>query len=397
MAPARRISVTHILTRPELGGAQANTLHTVRSLDRERFSPSLITSPDGPLAGDAAAIEGAEVVFVSNLVREIRPGRDWRAARQIRRLLTVLAPDVVHTHSSKAGILGRWAAHRAGVRSIVHTVHGFPFHDHQPAPARRLYIGLERLAARHTDRFICVSRADVAKGERHRIFPPGRSVLIRSGIDLSAYREACGTGKALRKDLGIPADAPLVGMVACFKPQKDPVAFVRMAAGVRRHRPDVYFLMVGDGELRMAVETARLDEALGDRLVLAGWRRDIPAVMDACTVLVLTSKHEGLPRVVPEAMACGRPVVATAVDGTPEAVDEGVTGHLVTPGDVRALVARTLDLLAAPDVARRMGAAAATRVTEFDIDRMVRQQEDLYTELAAPDRVRPEETSHVRC
>jgi glycosyltransferase involved in cell wall biosynthesis len=383
MSLATRIRVIHILTKPELGGAQANTLHTVRHLDRERFAPGLITSPSGPLAADMAEVPDATCWFVDELVRELRPARDWQAGRRIADILRRTRPDVVHTHSSKAGMLGRWAARRAAVPVVIHSVHGFPFHDYMPAPRRSLYRALERAAARLTDRFICVSRADIAKGVAAGVFREQDAELIRSGIELAPYRRAAGSGAAVRSGLGIPADVPLAGMVACLKPQKDPLAFVAAAAAVRKRVPDAWFLLVGDGQLRPAVAAAVSRLGLADRLVLAGWRRDIPAVMDALDVLVLTSLHEGLPRVIPEAMASGRPVVATAVDGSPEAVAEGETGHLVPPRDPEAVAARTAALLADPARARRMGAAARERVAEWDIDEMVRRQERLYERLLA--------------
>jgi glycosyltransferase involved in cell wall biosynthesis len=381
MSSRRRIAVTHILTRPELGGAQDNTLYTVTHLDRGRFEPSLITSPDGPLAADMAEIPDAAVTFIPELAREIRPAADWRALRALIGVLRRQRPDIVHTHSSKAGILGRWAARRAGVRRVVHSVHGFPFHDHQSPVMRGLYASLERGAARLTDRFICVSRADIEKARRHRIFPPGRAVLIRSGVRLEEIRAGRGSGAELRAELGIAPEEPLAGMVACLKPQKDPLSFVRIAAGVLAALPAARFLLVGDGELRPRLEAEIKARRLGGRLILCGWRRDIPAVMDALDVLVLTSLHEGLPRVVPEAMAAGRPVVATAVDGTPEAVEDGVTGFLFTPGDEAAAAGRIVALLADPGAARRMGAEGERRVDEFDIDTMVRLQEALYEDL----------------
>jgi glycosyltransferase involved in cell wall biosynthesis len=266
---------------------------------------------------------------------------------------------------------------------VVHTVHGFPFHDHQPAVLRAAYVAMERAAARRTHRFICVARSDMDKGEAAGIIRREAAVLIRSGIPLAACRQAAGSGVAVRAELGIPPTAPLVGMVACLKPQKDPIAFVAVAARVLESHPESRFLIVGDGELRGAVEAARRQAGLESRLLLAGWRRDVPAIMDALDVLVLTSLHEGLPRVVPEAMACGRPVVATAVDGTPEAVIHGESGFLVRPGEPAAAAARVCELLSAPARGREMGAAGRRRVEEFDIDHMVRRQEALYEELLA--------------
>jgi glycosyltransferase involved in cell wall biosynthesis len=386
MAQGNRIRVTHVLTRPELGGAQANTLHTVRHLDRKRFEPALVTSPDGPLAQEMASISDAEVTFLPDLVREVRPIRDWQAGRELVGILRCTRPEIVHTHSSKAGILGRWAARRAGVPVVIHTVHGFPFHEHQSAAHRTLYVALEKAAARVTDRFICVSRADVDKAEANGVFRREEAVVIRSGIALQPFREAAGSGTALREELGIPAGDPLVGMVACLKPQKDPVAFAEVAARVRHAVPGAWFLLVGDGPLRGQVEVARRRLRLEDRLLLVSWRRDIPAVMDALDVLVLTSLHEGLPRVVPEAMASSCPVVATAVDGTPEAVSDGETGFLVSPRDAESAARHVVELLSDPSRARSMGEEGLRRVAEFDIDEMMRRQENLYEELVGETR-----------
>ncbi len=383
MSDESRIRVTHILTKPELGGAQANTLYTVGHLDRRRFAPALVTSPRGPLAAEMAALEDTRVTFVPELVRPIRPLTDWEAMERLVAILRQSRPHIVHTHSSKAGLLGRVAARRAGVPVVIHSVHGFPFHEWMPRARRTLYWALERGAARLTDHFICVARSDIRKGVKAGIFTEENVELIRSGIPLEPFRQAEGLGVAVREEMGIPAEAPLVAMVACLKPQKDPLAFVEMAARVREQVPEAWFLLVGDGILRPEVMAAGERLGLGKHLHLAGWRRDIPAVMDALDVLVLTSRHEGLPRVVPEAMARGRAVVATAVDGTPEAITEGETGCLVAPGDIAGMAERVTWLLQDPRRGKRMGEAASRQVSEFDIDDMVRRQERLYDGLMA--------------
>ena len=381
MSSASRIRVTHILTTPELGGAQANTLYTVGHLDRCRFAPALVTSPQGPLAAEMAALEDTQVTFVPELVRPIRPLTDWEAMERLVAILRQSRPHIVHTHSSKAGLLGRVAARRAGVPIVIHSVHGFPFHDWMPPARRTFYWALERGAARLTDQFICVARSDIKKGVKSGIFTEENVQLIRSGIPLEPFRQAEGLGAGVRQEVGIPPGAPLVAMVACLKPQKDPLACVEVAARVLEQVPAAWFLLVGDGELRSQVMAARRRLGLEERLYLVGWRRDIPAVMDALDVLVLTSLHEGLPRVVPEAMARGRAVVATAVDGTPEAISEGETGFLVAAGDIDGMARRVTRLLQDPPGRKRLGEAASKRVSEFDIDDMVRRQEQLYDGL----------------
>ncbi|GAB4227736.1 MAG: glycosyltransferase family 4 protein [Acidobacteriota bacterium] len=380
-----RPTVCHVITRLELGGAQQNTLYTCAHLDRQRFAVQLVSGPGGLLDDEARRLPDVTYEQCPALHREVRPGRDVRAYRDLVRRLRRLAPEIVHTHSSKAGILGRLAARRAGVPVIVHSVHGWGFTPTQPWPVRRAFVLAERLVARVTDRFIAVSRANVERGVAEGIAPRDRFTVIRSGIEIGRFRRAAdsGEGEALRCEIGVPQDAPLAGMVACLKPQKAPVDFVRLAARVASDVPDARFLLAGDGVLRGEVERAVREAGLGGRLHLLGWRRDTERVIAACDVLVLTSRHEGLPRVVPEAMAAGRPVVATAVDGTPEAVSPGETGFLREPGDVDGLAADVARLLRDPALRARLGAAARARVAEWDIDAMVRAQERLYGEMLA--------------
>ena len=392
------IRVVHVITKLELGGAQQNTLYTLGRLDPGRFSGLLVTHPEGVLVGDALQDSRYGKRFVRSLVREVRPARDGVA---LAALVGILRREVraargragdgtpaviVHTHSSKAGILGRAAARIAGVPVVVHTVHGFGFHPRQRPGVRRFYIALERLAARWTSHVIAVAQADLDEGVALGLFARERASLIRSGIEIERYK---GTGidrESAVRALGFDPARPLVGMVACLKPQKNPLDFVRAAALVAESVPDAQFLIAGDGVLRPAVEEEVRRSGLGDRLRLLGWRRDVDAIIPCLDVLVLTSLWEGLPRVFPQAMAAGCPVVAYRVDGAPEAVTEGVTGHLVAPGDYAGAAARIATLLADPELARRMGAAGRERVGEFDAGLMVRAQEALYERLLSSHR-----------
>jgi glycosyltransferase involved in cell wall biosynthesis len=387
------IRVVHIITKLELGGAQQNTLYTLGHLDPARFSGLLVTHPEGLLVPDALQDSRYDKRLVRSLVREVRPARDGialaglvgilrREMRQARGRSGAGAPPViVHTHSSKAGILGRAAARLAGVPVVIHTVHGFGFHPRQRPGVRRLYIALERLAARWTDHVIAVAQADLDAGVALGIFPRERASLIRSGIEIARYSGAGIDRESAVRALGFDPARPLVGMVACLKPQKNPVDFVRAAALVAERVPDAQFLLAGDGVLRPAVEEEVRRSGLEGRLRLLGWRRDVDAIIPCLDVLVLTSLWEGLPRVFPQAMAAGRPVVAYRLDSAPEAVTEGVTGYLVAPGDSAAAAARIVGLLVDPALARRMGAAGRERVGEFDADLMVRSQQELYSRL----------------
>ena len=377
----RPAKVCHIITMLELGGAQQNTLYTVTHLDRSRFEPLLIAGSEGPLVEEARGC-GVRAHFVECLVRQVAPARDLAALARLTAILRRERPAIVHTHSSKAGILGRAAAALARVPVRIHSIHGWPFHPGQSKPAYALYVGLERAAAAATTAFIAVSRANLSQGTRLGILTERNAHLIRSGIPLRAFRPA-GSGAPPPPPPWEPPPpgGATVGMVACLKPQKAPEDFVRVAARVAAREPSARFVLVGDGELRGKVETLAAERGLGRALFLAGWRRDVPDLMRSFDLLVHTSRWEGLPRVLPEAMATALPVVATRVDGAPEAVEEGGTGYLFEPGDVEGMAGAVTELIRDPDLRRRMGSAGLARVAEWDIDEMVRAQERLYDRL----------------
>jgi glycosyltransferase involved in cell wall biosynthesis len=381
------ITVVHIITKMELGGAQRNTLYTVQHLDPQQFNVFLLTGLGGELLPEAQEFTGSRLI--PDMIRRLSPVRDFRALLQIRRAIIKIkangspgAPMIVHTHSSKAGIIGRWAAWLAGVRIIVHSVHGFGFHDFQKVPKRLLYQVLERFTARITKKFILVSEANRKTGEAAGVFSKDETCLIRSGIDIDSFSRKPDDPQAVRRELGIPQDVPLITMVACFKPQKAPLDFVRACASVHRRHPRACFLMAGDGELRSQIAAEIAAQGLEKNFFMPGWRCDVAAVLHASTIAALSSYWEGLPQVVPQACAAGLPIVATRVDGTPEVVQDGINGFLVSPGDVELMADKIVYLLERPEEARAMGAAGRTMIAEFDINAMVRAQEDLYLELA---------------
>jgi len=374
-------AVAHIITKLELGGAQQNTLFTVSHLNPARFRPLLITGEPGLLDQEAQDLSGVEFHQVSSLRRPIRPIADLRALVALTRLLRRLSPAIVHTHSSKAGILGRWAAKLAGVPIIIHSIHGFGFTRYQHPLVRRALIALERRTSRFTTRFVAVSEANRRLGVELGLFPADRCTVIRSGVDLHAFRQPRADTAAKKRELGLEPGRPVVGMVAPLKPQKAPLDFVRLAALVCQTRPEARFVLVGDGELRGAVEEEAARLGLSGTLLLTGWRRDIAALLRCFDVFALTSLWEGLPRVYLEALASGVPVVGTRVDGAAEVVRDGVNGYLVEPGDVRSMADRVLDLLAHPEVAVLMGQRGESLPQEFDIRDMIRRLEREYERL----------------
>lgn len=388
-----RTKVVHIITKLELGGAQQNTLFTVAHLTRGMYEPVLISGTEGILLEDAMMLEDVKVYLIPELVREARPLKDVIALLKIRRILKQLklvagvkgpgadSSIIVHTHCSKAGILGRWAARLAGIRLIIHSIHGFGFNDYQPSLVKAFYIFLERVTSLITKKFIAVSKANIEKGISKKNFTRDKVFLIRSGIDIKKLQGVKIDRVKKRRELGVDAENPLVAMIACFKPQKSPLDFVRVAKIVSEETSQTRFLLVGDGILRSKIEALIGRLKMEDKIILLGWRRDISEIMSCIDILVLTSLWEGLPRVFPQAMASGIPVVATGVDGTPEAIRNGVNGFLLPPGDIGGMAEKIIYLIRHPEKASEMGEEGKRLVEEFDIWKMLEQQEELYANL----------------
>ena len=380
-----KTTVVHIITKLELGGAQQNTLFTVANLERRKYEPVLISGTEGILVEDAKKLKDVKVYLVPELVREIRPLKDAISFLKIRRILKELKKPfsniIVHTHSSKAGILGRWAARVAGINLIIHSVHGFSFNDYQPSFLRAFYIFTERVTSLVTTRFIAVSKSNIGKGVAERIFSKDKAVLIRSGIDIREFQEVKGDRMKKKEELGADARCPLVAMIACFKTQKSPLDFVKIARIVSDNIAAIRFLLVGDGVLRSEIEELIKKLGMEDKIFLLGWRNDIPGILSCIDVLVLTSLWEGLPRVFPQAMASGVPVVATEVDGAPEAIKNGINGYLLPPKDINAMAEKVIYLIRHPEKAQEMGEKGKGLVAEFDIWKMLAQQEELYASL----------------
>ncbi len=377
----KRIKVAHIITQLELGGAQQNTLYTVEHLARERFEPILLCGRGAYLDKETERVD-FQTFFINSLVRPVSPFLDLVALAEIFLVLRREKPLIVHTHSSKAGILGRWAARLAGVPLIIHTFHGFGFTPEQNFWTRRFFIWLEKAAARISTALVAVSHANreealslgIGRSEQYR--------LIRSGVPLGLYRSLTRRPN-VPDGLSLGTGHKLVTTVGPFKPQKNLADFIRAAARVHAQFPDARFLMVGDGDERPELERIIRGHRLEDVFLLPGWRRDIPHLFMRTTVFALTSLWEGLPRALVEAMASGLPCVANAVDGVRDVVADGVNGFLTPPKRPDLTAERILQLLQNPRLALQMGERARESVrSEFDIDHMVLKQEELYEELA---------------
>jgi glycosyltransferase involved in cell wall biosynthesis len=370
----------HLITRLELGGAQQNTLFCVEHHDRARFAVGLVAGEGGRLDEQARGIRDADVHIVPWLVHPIAPSRDAAAVMRLAWLLRDV--DLVHTHSSKAGIVGRAAARLAGVSGVVHTVHGWSFNDAQSPSERRFFLEFERAAARVTDRIVCVSRFDRDRGVASGIGHASQYRVVRSGIDAELYVAPPGTRERVRESLGAAADDIVIGSIANFKPQKGPLDFVEAARRARSRDRRLRFFVAGDGELRPDVERAVAEAGLTGVVRLLGWRDDVADLLAAMDIFLLSSLFEGLPRAVLQAMAASVPVVATDTGGVSEVVVDGVSGRLVPTGNPGAAAEAILAMAADGAARRRYTLEARSRLGgEFDNRRMVSQIEEIYDEI----------------
>ena len=381
MAP-RRPKIVHFITRLELGGAQQNTLYCVAHHDRKRFDVGLWAGEGGVLDANARALGRTDVRILPWLVHPIDPVRDALAVIRLASMLRDV--DLLHTHSSKAGILGRVAGRLAGVPGIVHTVHGWSFNDIQAAATRRLYHEAERAAARVTNRIVCVARFDRDRGLASGIGHASQYRIVRSGIDSSLYDAPAGARERVREALGVASHEVVVGSIANFKPQKSPLDFVEASRLACLRDPRLRFFIAGDGDLMPEAERAIAKAGLGGVVHLLGWRDDVPELLAGMDIFLLTSLFEGLPRVVLQATAASVPVVATDTGGVAEVIVDGETGRLVPPANPAAAAEAIVALAHDPDLRRRFAAAARSRLGgEFEIRRMVSDLEDLYEDVLA--------------
>ncbi|GAB6177377.1 glycosyltransferase [Desulfobaculum senezii] len=377
-----KIRVLHVHTLPVVSGSGINTFLSMRGLPRERYDVELACAPGGRLL-DVVRGAGMRVREVPHFVQPVAPLRDLRALYEVYRILRAGDYHVVHTHNSKAGFIGRLAAHLARVPVIVHTVHGFAFHDREPAWRRWLFRLLERRAARWCHEMIFISRPLEAWARREGVLRPGASHhIIYSGIELERFRPVSPRRKRrLRRECGVPPDALVVGMISKLWPGKGHEVLLEAFAALRTRLPGARLLLVGEGETRERLE--HLARVLGLRhcVVFAGFMQDVRAGIGACDVTVLPSFFEGMGRVLLESMAMGVPVVASDVGGIPDIVDHRVTGLLVPPADAGEL-ARALHFVLR-DGERRAVLGRAGRLSvqaRHGADAMAQQIEQVYAQ-----------------
>lgn len=378
-----RIRILRIIARMNVGGPAIHATLLSRGLDPERYESHLVSGTEAPDEGNYLEMHDVRLDRlhpVPALGRELHPWRDQHALSEIRRIIREVRPHIVHTHTAKAGVLGRWAAWRERVPVIVHTFHGHVFNGYFSSAKTAAFVQIERALARVTTRLVTVSDDVRAEILGRGIGRADRFEVIRLGLDLDRFAEAEKLRGQLKQQLGLAPDAPTVGIVARLVPIKAHEVFLDVAGLVAAKRPDAVFLIVGDGERRGELEASVRARGLQDRVRFLGWRADLDRVYADLDVVMLTSRNEGSPVALIEAMAAARPVVATRVGGVAELV--GDAGFGADVDDSPALARHVLTLL--DDEAQRdeIGRRGRSRVIPwYSHSRLLSDIDSLYQRL----------------
>jgi glycosyltransferase involved in cell wall biosynthesis len=371
-----------VIARMNVGGPAVQVSGLMRNLPHDEFEHRLCT---GWCAEDEAdyldtQAPDVEAIRIEGLGRAVKPGDDLRALRRLVREVREFRPHIIHTHTAKAGVLGRVAARVSGVNSaMVHTFHGHLLHGYFSPAKTKAVIQLERAFAARTDRLVAVGpqvRDDLLDAG---IGHPGQFVVIPPGLELPTARPR----DAMRAEFGLDPHAPVIAFIGRLTQIKRPDRFIEVVRQVAERQPDVQFLVAGAGDQADVIEDAARDLPITS----LGWRSDVENVLAASDAVLLTSDNEGTPLSLIQAGMAGLPVIASAVGSVPDVVIQGETGWLASP-TADALSAATLDMLDDPTEARHRGVAAASNAAaQYGVSRLVDDHATLYRTIAA-DRAR---------
>lgn len=380
-SPAQRMRIARITTTLNISGPSLQTILLTAGFTQAGHETLLIAGE--PWSGDSmeglAQRYGVQPRLVPLLHRTLNPWHNLRALWRLYRILRELHPDIVHTHGTTAGFLGRLAARLAGVPVVVHTLHVHPFRGYYDRVATFFFIWIERIGALLSDSILTLSeglRRELV--ETYHITSRKRINVLPLGFDLARFAETPRQQGIFRATCKIPPRAPLVGIVGRLLPVKNHALFLQAAALIHQARPDVCFVIVGDGAEGEALRVQAQALGLAENVIFAGWQDDMPAVYSDLDVLVSSSHNEGMPVPLLEALVAGVPVAATAVGGIPDLLEYGRAGLLVPPGDAAALAQATLSLLDAPGERESIRASLLAR---YSIDALVQDLESLYRGL----------------
>jgi len=377
-----------------MGGSAQNTLLTCQQLSC-KYQMSLVhglslesnmteSEERAVKAGIESARErGVRIFTVPFLVRRIDPINDIRTVYELFKIIKKEKPDIVHTHTSKAGILGRIAARAAKVSQIIHTPHGHVFYGHFSRAASWVFLWLERILAIVTDRFVALSKGELQDYSALAVYPPDKVVKIHSGVDIEKFQ---ATGVSIidkKRLLGLEPNGCCIGFVGWLLPIKGPMHLLRAMKYVWQEYSAAHLIFVGKGDLDVDLRAEALNLDQNGRVKFLGWRNDIDEIMQIFDIFILPSLNEGMGRVLVEAMAAGKPIIASNVGGIPELVRHGDNGLLVPAGDEKALADSIKRLIRDPEEANSMGLNGRKRSYQFSLESMVEKIDGLYEDLAA--------------
>jgi len=388
-----KIKVVHIITRFDQGGSAENTFLTVRGLDKGRYDVTLIRglSFESNMNGaEQKVVEdrlaeasrcGVKVITVPDLVRRVDPLCDIRAFISLVKIIRQERPMIVHTHTSKAGLLGRLAAFLCRVPVIIHTPHGHVFWGYFASWKTSLFILLERVFACLTDQIVTLTNQEKKDHIGVRIGREDHFRIIHSGVELKKFSESEIDSPSVRESLGIPHDALVVGTVGRLIPIKGSNFLLEAAGEVIKKRPETIFVFLGEGELQKQMEERASQLGIREQVMLLGWRPDVASIMSTYDVFAFPSLNEGMGKALVEAMAMGKPVVASNVSGIRDLVVNGENGFLVPPAQPELLAKRIKYLLENPQIRQAFGMAGKRMAGGYSADSMVEEIDQLYLAL----------------
>ena len=375
------MNILYIITKLELGGAQKVCLDLAEHFNKEN-NVFLMSGSRGKLNPEARKLLNDNFIENPHLVRKIAPIKDYKAFKFMNKFIKTHDIDIVHTHSSKAGILGRLSAHVSNVDRIVHTIHGFAFNDFKNPLVNQLYKNLERYAAHLADYLVAVTGMDIKKGLENNIGKKYQYKLVRAAADVDYFinYEEEKEKKEIKDRYDIEDDAFIVTQVSCFKKQKNPIDFIKIAKKLTtRVNNKIYFFLIGDGKLRKKIERKISELGMDENIILTGWKDDIRPYLAISDIFTLTSLWEGLPIAIVEAHLLKKPALVTKVDGNQEIVENGINGFLYPPGNIDNAVEKLEILYYNKELGEKMGKRGYKKVIEeFSKRKMFLDTEEIY-------------------
>ena len=375
-----------------MGGSAQNTLLSCRELC-EKYEIILVhgLSHESGMSDlekqivedgvEKAQKNGVKVIALASMVRSIRPIKDFRALFSLIWLIIKEKPDIVHTHSSKGGILGRMAAKIAGVPHIIHTPHGHVFYGHFGTFASKVFLWVEKILSKFTDRMVALTDGEKNDYISLSVCSPEKIFKIHSGVDVNKFMQGNGNRVEKRRALGLDQNEAVIGFVGWLLPIKGPDYLLKAMDYVWQGHPEASLVLVGKGNMDVDLRAETLRKNANGKVKFLGWREDIDEIMPLFDMLVLPSLNEGMGRVLVEAMAAGKPVVASRVGGIPDLVRHGETGYLVPPADEEALANGIKKLLDDPAKAKQMGQQGKEYCHQFSLEAMIEKLDNLYSDL----------------